>query len=258
MNAFEETLARLDPSLFGHIESQSTRLDQRSLLALHQVYHARGQAFVYLEIGSHLGGSLQALVRDPLCRQIISIDSRPKSQPDERGMDYDYPENSTARMLQLLGGIPGADLGKIHPLDASTENLKPNDISPTPEFCFIDGEHTDQAVLRDARFCLSVVKENGCIVFHDAGIIYRGLFNFVNELKAAKRSFRAYNLPDSIFVVELGPNGLAESEPVHSLLLNNHEGYLWSLMANDGYRTTLNRPFFRFLRRLKWIDQPVK
>src|SRR5262245_43878359 len=102
MDDFEEKIARLDPDFFRHIESQSTERDRRSLLALQLSFRRQSKPFVYLEIGSHLGGSLQCLVVDPRCRRIISIDPRPLNQPDERGQRYHFPGNSTARMLQLL------------------------------------------------------------------------------------------------------------------------------------------------------------
>jgi hypothetical protein len=171
-------------------------------------------------------------------------------------MDYEYVDNSTQRMLNLLKQIPGAAVEKIQTIEASTETLAPASLPFRPDFCFIDGEHTDVAALRDARFCLAAVPEHACIAFHDAAVIYRALDTLIKELAAAQRRFRAYILPDSVFVVELGDFRLGEIEPVHSLLQNNHQAYLWGLMVNDWYRETLNQPFFRFLRRRGWIKEP--
>ncbi len=84
----------MNPELFNHIPSQTTLNDKRALLALHEVNRARTNGnFVYLEIGSHLGGSLQALVLDPACSKIISIDPRPHKFADERGLDLTYHSN---------------------------------------------------------------------------------------------------------------------------------------------------------------------
>ena len=157
------------------------------------------EKFVYLEIGSHLGGSLQALVVDSACTKIFSIDPRPQVWADERGLDVSCVDNSSARMLESLGNIPGATTSKIETFEADTASLDPNLISAQPDYCFIDGEHTDVAVLRDARFCLKVMSPNGCIAFHDANIVYRGIDLFLKELVAGKRAFRPYILPDSIF-----------------------------------------------------------
>jgi hypothetical protein len=68
-----DRVSDMDTSLFRPIESQTTEPDRRSLLALHAAIAERGP-FDYLEIGSHLGGSLQAMVADPRCRSIVSID----------------------------------------------------------------------------------------------------------------------------------------------------------------------------------------
>jgi hypothetical protein len=222
-------------------------------LALHSAVRTLAKEFVYLEIGSHLGGSLQSLVVDPACTRIISIDPRPLIQADERGLDFPYPDNSTARMLSLLGQIPGAAPGKIYPIEAGTDEINPGTLPAAPHFCLIDGEHTDAAALRDARFCLGAVRPDGCLAFHDANIVYRALDAFVKELQQAKRSFRGYALPDSVFVIELGGWRLCDAPAIRSMLCNNYQSYLWSLMANDQYRAILNRPLFRFLRRHRLI-----
>src|SRR2546425_13216515 len=99
MDDFDDRISRLDLSLFSRIESQSTANDRRSLLAVQLVVRQRQSEYCWLEIGSHLGGSLQALMVDPRCTRVISIDPRPSVQPDERGQDFRYVENSTQRML---------------------------------------------------------------------------------------------------------------------------------------------------------------
>ncbi|MEK6251268.1 MAG: hypothetical protein AABM43_04870 [Actinomycetota bacterium] len=78
----------LDVTLLDQIQTQTTMGDRESLLALHAACRSAHGAFSYLEIGSHRGGSLQALVRDPRCERIVTIDARPERQPDERGRDY--------------------------------------------------------------------------------------------------------------------------------------------------------------------------
>jgi hypothetical protein len=255
LSAFERQVAELDhATLLGRIPSETTARDRRSLLCLHLALR-RQQRFTYLEIGSHLGGSLQALVVDPRCEHIISIDARPLSQRDERlgrGATFAYDENSTARMLGLLAAVPGADVGKIHTIDAGTDQLDPSTLPFRPDLCFVDGEHTDQAVLRDARFCLSVINPDGCIVFHDAHAIYRGLDEFIRcDLIQPGRSFRAYPLPDVVFVVQLGTSHLHECSEIRSILENNHEAYLHSLMANDQFRQIALHPTVMFLRKVR-------
>lgn len=243
----------MDTRLFDHISSQTTLNDKRALLALHTANRERTSGFVYLEIGSHLGGSLQPLVVDPACRKIFSIDPRPTVWADERGLEVSCADNSAARMLELLRNIPGADTSKIEAFDADTGSLDPGVISSQPDYCLIDGEHTDVAVVRDAQFCLKVVNPDGCIAFHDANIVYHGIDLFLKELSASGKKFRPYILPDSVFVIELGNCSMANKEPIKSLLNENYLAYLFALNSNEWYRAALNKPLFRVLRRTRFV-----
>lgn len=244
----------LSLALFDHIPSQTTTNDKLALLALHRAIRRRTRNnFIYLEIGSHLGGSLQALVVDPACRKIISIDPRPRLFKDERGLDLKYDENSTERMLALLRPIPGADVGKIETIERDTDAIDADAFHLRPHYCFIDGEHTDAAALRDARFCLRAAEQDACIAFHDANIVYNAISAFLIELTELQRQFRAYVLPDAVFVVELGSCYLSEEEPLKSLKAQHYQAYLFALESNDWYRAVLNKPLFRKLRRARFV-----
>jgi hypothetical protein len=226
-------VAALDISLFDPIETQTTDEDRRSLIALHAALAEHGP-FEYLEIGSHLGGSLQALVRDQRCTRIVSIDSRPDSQPDERGRRFAYDDNSSARMLGLLGELDGADPGKVEALDATTADVDPAAVG-RPALIFIDGEHTDEAALADARWARSVLGERGgAIAFHDAWIVFRAVRRFLDELPAG--SCTASLLPDSLVLIELGPSRLAGSAPVRGRIDLGVRAYLESLEQLGAYR----------------------
>ena len=61
----DERIEQLDLSLFSHVASQTTVEDQRSLLAIQAAIRRSFPAYVYLEIGSHKGGSIQPHVVDP-------------------------------------------------------------------------------------------------------------------------------------------------------------------------------------------------
>jgi hypothetical protein len=249
-NDFETRLASLDTTLFQYVLSQMPEDDQRSLLALQVALRARHRPFVYLEIGSYQGGSLQSFVVDSCCQKIISLDPRLNEYRDVRGR-HPYPENTTARMLDSLGKIPGADVRKIQSIEAGTDTIKPEAIQPTPHLCLIDGEHTNEATLRDARFCLSVVDPNGCILFHDAHLIFTALDVFIKELDQSGRSFRPYVLPETIFVIDLGAANYGDTEPVRSRRAVNYKAYLGSLTRNDWYRYAYNLPVYRFLRKIR-------
>lgn len=202
---FEEALAALDTSLFGYVRSQTSQRDRISLLAVQNALREVYGRFTYLEIGSHLGGSLQALVADERCTSITSIDSRPLSQPDVRGI-FDYPGNTTERMMERLELVPGADLTKLHTIEASTDELAPESLPTRPHLCMIDAEHTEEAALRDARFCRHATGEDGAIVFHDRRLIRAAIERFLEEL--GDLAHEGYPLLGSIYVLELGPTRL--------------------------------------------------
>jgi hypothetical protein len=198
--ALDDKLNTLDLSLFDQIESQTSTQDKRSLLALHAACREAFGDFTYLEIGSHLGGSLQSFIVDPLCCEIISIDPRPLIQPDERWTEgHAYPHNSTERMLALLRQLPDADLTRLRTIEKSTADISPAEIFPAPTLCFIDGEHTDQAALRDADFCRSVVRTPGVIAFHDRAVVGAAIRRFLRSTDGI-----GYAIGDNMFVVEFG------------------------------------------------------
>jgi hypothetical protein len=207
---FEARLRSLDPTLFDYVPSQTTESDRISLLALHNASREAYETFEYLEIGSHVGGSLQALVVDDQCTAITSIDSRPPSQPDARGRSFGYPGNSAERMVAYLRTVPGANLDKLRTVDASTEDLSAASFAGAARLCFIDAEHTHDAALRDARFCREVLGTEGAIAFHDRRLVQGAIDEFIAELDQG--TFKAYSLPDSVFVIELGSAPLVRTE----------------------------------------------
>jgi hypothetical protein len=219
----EDRIAQLDVTLFDHVaEAQSEPGDRRALLALHDGVAARG-SFSYLEIGSYMGGSLQAAVADPRCTRIVSIDPRPQHPPDVRGGSHEYPDNSTARMLDLLAQVPGADVSKIEPIEASSEDLDPTRIE-APDLCFIDGEHTNEAVVRDAHFCSEALRHDGVIAFHDASLVEEGIRRFLRETGPPRRS---YPLGFDVYVVELGNSpSLLQRDTVKRLLQRPRRAWL--------------------------------
>src|SRR4051794_9268432 len=171
---------RLDVDLFSAVESQTTDSDRRSLLALHSAVASKRPSFSYLEVGSYLGGSLQALIRDRRCAHVMSIDTRTREAPDKRLRMWSYEDNSTTRMLELLSTVPDGDLGKISTFMVRTDELRIDDLPARPDYCFIDGEHTDHAALRDARFCAEALADaGGVIAFHDYSMVGPAIRTFV-------------------------------------------------------------------------------
>ncbi|MCW5962029.1 MAG: class I SAM-dependent methyltransferase [Pyrinomonadaceae bacterium] len=254
MSNFEQKINDLDLSLFERIESQSVDEDKRSLLSCQSAVRELVPKYKYLEIGSYLGGSIQPHLLDDRCAKIYSIDKRPLRQPDERGVDYTYLNNSTERMMELLKDVAPDNMSKITTIDGDTGEISTDEVADKIDLCFIDGEHTDYAALRDFKFCLDVLNENGAILFHDAVITYNGIADCIEYLKKKKIKFRAYNLPAIVFAVEIGDFPMHKNSNVLERLLNNHVGYLFSLQYNDYYRQFANKTPFRMYRKfmIKW------
>ncbi len=250
MFSFEQQIKNADLGLFGKIESQSTDRDKKSLLTCQISVRELADGYNYLEIGSYLGGSIQPYLLDKKCESIYSIDKRPEFQPDERGVKYQYRNNSTKRMLELLKDVSTESIHKITTIDGDTREIDRQFIDKKIQICFIDGEHTDEAVFSDFRFCLDALDSNGSIVFHDACIIYNGLADCVKYLQDHKIKFRAYNLPDTVFVIEIGDFPLHDNPQMMDILTNDHEGYLTSLKLNDYYRQFATKKPFLIYRKI--------
>lgn len=107
--AFNSRLVALDTSLFC-IESQTSPLDRIALLRIQRLVRRMRGRYSYLEIGSHVGGTLLPHLLDDACQSVHSVDPRPFFQPDERGRDFGYSENSTAKMLEQLSVVVPAVL----------------------------------------------------------------------------------------------------------------------------------------------------
>lgn len=248
MSDFYDRLSNLDIGLFDKISSQSTDHDRASLLACELAVGELVPSYNYLEIGSYLGGSIQPHLMDERCGRIFSIDKRPESQPDARGYNWVYQNNSTARMLELLKDAAGST-DKITTIDGDTATIKPEQVDDEIHLCFIDGEHTDEAVYRDFRFCLEVLAENGAIMFHDSQITYNGIGAAVKYLQDNAVKFHGYILPNLVFVIEIGEFPIHRHPRVMERLIDNHNAYIYSLQDVDKYRRFATRFPFGFLRR---------
>ena len=244
----EQRVRLLDISLFNAIISETSPDDRRSMLAIHAAVSSRLGSFTYLEIGSHLGGSIPPFLLDPRCNCIVSVDKRPSIQPDERGTSFVYPENSTKRMLQLLSGVSKDSTAKIVTFDKDSSELTASMIPSKINLCFIDGEHTNAALQRDFWFCESVISTPGVIYLHDSDIVFEGIDNILQSLRAAGRPFHAYNLPAVIFVIDLGMN-IHEDENIRNLLAENHLGYISALKTMAPHRKFYNKRSMRLLRK---------
>lgn len=227
--------------LFAAIDSQTSPNDRASLVAVRDAVREATGRYGYLEIGSHLGGTLQPYVLDTACTHLWSIDARPPAQPDERGTEWAYPDNSTERMVAALTALDPTVGDRLVTVDADASMIDPRSIDPAPRLLFVDGEHTDPAVRSDAEFCRRAGASDGAvIVFHDAHIVYGGLRDTLASWRAAGVAFSAYPLPDCLVVVELGL-AIHDDSAIRPLLVDGHVAYLGSLAMNDRFRTIATR-----------------
>jgi hypothetical protein len=245
---FGTSLRDLDLELFRTIPAGLSDGDKRSLLAVQKGIRSRSASYTYLEIGSHLGGSIQPHLLDPQCGRIYSIDPRPQHVADDRGETITYSRNSPVHMLDLLRTVQADRLDRITVFDSDIHQVPVSVIDPRPDICFIDGEHTDRAARSDYDHCRRLISENGVIVFHDANIVYRALQEIMHELDAVNARYTAYMLPSVIFVIEFGTSMLAETEDIRRLLQHNAETYFHGLASMEHYRAVYERPAIKFLR----------
>jgi hypothetical protein len=214
MRPVSQRIEDLDIGLFDAIPSQTSADTRRSLLAVHRATARRRRDIVYLEIGSHLGGSLQPYLLDPRCRAIFSIDPRPPAQKDDRspGFVAAYEDNSTARMLALLREIAPAEVGKVRCFDTDASQVDLALVKPRPDVAFIDGEHTRRAVLSDSTFVRRVLADGGTIVFDDFSIVYPAVLEVCAALRKEKRRFLPVRLAGRAFALFFDPD-LAKGDP---------------------------------------------
>jgi hypothetical protein len=209
----------LDATAFV-VESQTSHNDKMSLLRLQRLIRSRLDAYVYTEVGSHLGGTLAPHLADPRCRMAISIDPRPLEHPDAFGRSFVYNGNSTARMIESLkSALPENCLAKLSTFDQDAAEVCHAEIKACPDLVMIDGEHTIVAAFSDVMSLLPTVSENAVISFHDANLIADAIRNLERFLSYAGIKFATVFLPDNVCAIglrgmadqiaaELGPHAL--------------------------------------------------
>jgi hypothetical protein len=244
----------LDLSLFSHIASETSSDDRRSLLAVQRSVARICGSYTYLEIGSHLGGSLQPYLVDPRCTKIFSIDPRPLSQPDDRspGCVWNYEDNSTQRMLVLLGEIDATAIGKIVCFDQSSTDVDVNAIDPKPHVAFIDGEHTYQAVLNDIEFCRSIMADGGTILFHDTWIVIRAIGDAYERLRRAQVEVIAISLGGGVSGLFFDPDVIFK-DPFLSELYQHKKNDFSRELRKAKFREALPPALWNVMKKAKAV-----
>ena len=161
----------LDTAVFT-IQPEYYKADRLSFLRVQRLIRALRPGYAYLEIGSEIGGSLLPHLLDPACGAVVSIDPRPEQQPDERGVDFHYAGNSTARMLAELGRhATAAELGKLATIEADASAIDPAMLGRRVDLVLIDGEHTNLAAFSDFMAVLRMIADDAVVTFHDANLV---------------------------------------------------------------------------------------
>ena len=247
--SYIDMIETLDVSIFSKIETQTTENDRLSLLALQRAVARQFGRYTYLEIGSHLGGSIQPHYLDNRCRKIYSIDARPDRQNDSDGKIYYYPDNSTDRLLCNLKSLSEDQLDKVVTFDCDAKDVDPGEILTPPQLCFIDGEHTNEAALSDSEFCLKVLSKAGVIVYHDADHVYKGIKRFCTRLKMNNNRFYAFALPEKIYVIAMVKSKIKDDSTLKSLRKNKTIFYFLSHMR-DFYLDHFDKHEPKYLRSI--------
>jgi hypothetical protein len=230
-------VAGLDLGLFDTIQTQSVAADRRSWLAIQRAVRANG--YVYLEIGSYRGGSLQQHLVDPQCRRLFSIDDRPLYSPDARGPAVKY-RASTEDMLHQLRQLGPVD--RVVTFETDARDVDRARITEPPTFCFIDGQHTTEAVRSDFSFCMAVCDPHAAIAFHDAPVVTPALRAIVADLRKRDVPFVARKVRDAATFVVF----LRECPAQHDPFFREHaeDGVKWLGRERWSVRT---RAFVRAL-----------
>jgi hypothetical protein len=201
--AAPDFLTQLDTNVFK-IESQSSQADKVSFLRLQATVSEIFSQYVYLEIGSHMGGTLLPYLLDPNCQKAISIDLRPLSQQDERGRRFHYAANGEAQMLARLKEAAGdLALKKVSTFNRDIKDVDPEAL-PTVHIALVDGEHTNAACFSDADCLLNAMNSDSILVFHDANLVIDAILNFERMLSRVKIEHFLLFLPDCVAAIGLG------------------------------------------------------
>ena len=248
MNQYAQLIDQLDISIFNAIPSQTNDGDRRSLLAIQRAVARKYEKYCYLEIGSHLGGTLQPHCVDERCLKIYSVDPRPLQQPDDSapGAVVHYADNSSQRMLDLLSQIEGGNISKIECMETTTAEIDSSEILQKPHMAFIDGEHTNRAAKQDWDLCHKVLHHKGLIAFHDFHVIYPTIWRISKTLQRQRISFAGVKLEGGIYAIFFDPQLVDEDEYLRKYSTIN-SNYLQKYVIKQSIKQFLPDAFWKWL-----------
>ncbi|MBF0159351.1 MAG: class I SAM-dependent methyltransferase [Magnetococcales bacterium] len=193
------------PHFSPNMEVQISNTERNALLTIQEIVRNSHPGYVYLEVGSYLGGTLYPHLADPACQQIYSVDLRPASQADERGRLFRYESSSTDRMRTILSQqLSTESMSKLTTFDADLADVSSDQIGRLCDLIFIDAEHTNRAAFRDFLNAYPYAKADVIIMFHDANLIFDALENVESWLISKKIKYDSFVIPDNLFVIVMG------------------------------------------------------
>ena len=193
----------LDPRTYDLLREESVHEisddDRCSLAALRQVLGERGQ-FRCLQIGAFHAELTQSLLDDSRCLEVVVFDPNDGSAVDKDDQSQRPHGLTTGHILERLAqATAGAERQKLKGITGSVAELNARELNA--DLCFVDAVSTVRLALHCARFCRTVLRDRGLIVFTNRTAITPGVVAFLRELP---RTHNAYPLRNDLLVVEIG------------------------------------------------------
>lgn len=204
-----DTFAK-DISVFS-APTQTSDDDKIALESIRTFLTDQGVPYHYLELGSYLGGTLLPHLVSPSCGRVLSVDKRVSCQPDERRADgYSYTGVTQKDLMdELRRHIDDPQcLVKLETHDGVVRDLDPQmtreQYAPGFHLCFIDAEHTNEAVFSDFLHTWKLAAPDAVIMLHDSWMLAAGIQNIICFLENNNTPFHFSPVKDSVSAFFLG------------------------------------------------------
>jgi hypothetical protein len=211
-NELRRLLQSRDIAIYDFVPTQTSSGDRRSLLELQRMVREKHGTYVYLEIGSFLGGTLTPFCVDEDCRAIYSIDARVVTAPNEGGgLISDYGTHTSLAMRQRLVAATGFDSSRLQCFDCDMREVGDDAVSQKADLVLIDGEHTNSAVVSDFLAVEKFLAADAVIAFHDYWCVEGGVRQICEHLRKRGVRFSSVKLEGEVFALFLD-----RKMPLHS------------------------------------------
>jgi len=219
INQLTQMLLSKNIDLYRLVRTQTSQSDQTSLLELLHLVRGKSPLYVYLEIGSFLGGTLVPFCVDVQCKAIYSVDKRVYEAPNEsRSACSEYGEHSSSAMRQRLLEATGFDANRLKCLDSDMRDVASAEIKDRIDYVLIDGEHTNDAVESDFRAVERFLASDAVVAFHDYHCVRGGIVRIEKYLRATGRTFLSVKLSGDVFAIFMQPEMARSSTFVKSYI----------------------------------------